>query len=70
MQLCINNGENLIIDNLNNAEVSISSLQGQTLFTINANTKIEIETNKLLTGIYVLSIAQQNKVYHQKISIN
>jgi hypothetical protein len=64
------NGENLIIDNLNNAVVSISSLQGKALFTSQANTKIEIETNKLLSGVYILSIAQQNKVYHQKISIN
>jgi hypothetical protein len=66
----VNNEENLIIDNLNNAEVSISSLQGKALFTSQANTKIEIETNKLLSGVYILSIAQQNKVYHQKISIN
>ncbi len=66
----VNNGENLIINNLNNAEVSISNLQGQTIFTSQANTKIEIETNKLLAGIYILSIAQQNKVYHQKISVN
>ncbi|MFA9214816.1 MAG: T9SS type A sorting domain-containing protein [Candidatus Methylacidiphilales bacterium] len=65
-----NIGENIVIENLNNALVSVTNLQGETLFTSLANTKIEIETNKLLAGIYILSIAQQNKVYHQKISIN
>lgn len=65
-----NIGENIVIENLNNALVSLSNLQGETLFTSQANSAIEIETNKLLAGIYILSIAQQNKVYHQKISIN
>jgi hypothetical protein len=66
----INNGENLIIQNLNNAAVSITNLQGETLFVGSENQQININTNNLKSGIYILIIAQQNKVYHQKISIN
>ncbi|MFY7734027.1 MAG: T9SS type A sorting domain-containing protein [Bacteroidia bacterium] len=66
----VNNGENLIINNLNNAVVSITNLQGETLFMGNENQQININTSILKSGIYILTIAQQNKVYHQKISVN
>jgi hypothetical protein len=66
----INAQQNLIIYNLNNALVSITDLQGKTLFTGEANDRLEIENNFLLSGIYILNISQQNKVYHQKIIIN
>jgi hypothetical protein len=66
----INAQQNLIINNLNNASVSINDLQGKTLFTDEAKDRLEIENNFLLSGIYILNISQQNKVYHQKIIIN
>ncbi len=66
----VNTGENVVINHLNNATITLTDLQGKTLFKGEANTKIEIETNNLLPGIYILNVSQQNKVYHQKISVN
>lgn len=66
----VNNGENLIIDNLNNAVVNITNLQGETMFVGSENQQISINVSTLKSGIYILTIAQQNKVYHQKISVN
>lgn len=66
----VNNGESLIIDNLNNAVVNITNLQGETMFVGSENQQININVSALKSGIYILTIAQQNKVYHQKISIN
>lgn len=66
----VHTGENVVINNLNNAVVTLTDLQGKTIFNEEANTKIEIETNNLLPGFYILSVSQQNKVYHQKISVN
>lgn len=66
----VHTGENVVINNLNNAVVTLTDLEGKTIFNEEANAKIEIETNNLLPGIYILSVSQQNKVYHQKISVN
>lgn len=66
----VNTGENLVINNLNNATVTLTDLQGKTLFNREATTKMEMETSSLQVGIYILNISQQNKVYHQKISVN
>lgn len=65
----VNTGEKVVINNLNNALITLTDLQGKTLFSGEANTKMEMETSQLLPGIYILSVSQQNKVYHQKISV-
>jgi hypothetical protein len=65
----VNIGDKIVIENLNNASLTLSNLQGKKMFEEKLLNKIEINTNYMPAGIYIVTILQENQIYHQKISI-
>lgn len=64
-------GENLVLNHLkNNVQISLTNLQGVTVWSEIANEKTNIETANFEKGIYLLSITQNSQIIHKKIVIN